>query len=250
MINWIKNWTEGIIIAVIISIIIEMLVPDGKNKKYEGKMKRIREANFREIYKQVIYIKSTSILNEILGEQLMFSNQDDGFLAYGYIDDNAGFSFKVLCAARIYNDRIIKGYYDSRVDVILRRDSINDCAFMIVDEKDVPLIDFEEHINAINAHYRSEGPNTEEMRQLKYLDSLRHSMYPDDINVVLSSEKEVEIVWVKCWIKIDNELFGKLINEPINDYGIHCGDIIGFTPMTTKDGIKCIFNYRKLVKQL
>lgn len=34
MIEWIKNWTEGIIIAVIISIIIEMLVPDGKNKKY------------------------------------------------------------------------------------------------------------------------------------------------------------------------------------------------------------------------
>lgn len=34
MIEWIKNWTEGIIIAVIISIIIEMLVPEGKNKKY------------------------------------------------------------------------------------------------------------------------------------------------------------------------------------------------------------------------
>ena len=34
MIEWIKTWTSEIIIAVIISIIIEMLVPDGKNKKY------------------------------------------------------------------------------------------------------------------------------------------------------------------------------------------------------------------------
>lgn len=34
MIEWIKNWTEGIIIAVMLSIIIEMLVPEGKNKKY------------------------------------------------------------------------------------------------------------------------------------------------------------------------------------------------------------------------
>ena len=34
MVEWIKNWTEEIIIAVIISIIIEMLVPDGNNKKY------------------------------------------------------------------------------------------------------------------------------------------------------------------------------------------------------------------------
>lgn len=34
MIEWIKTWTSEIIIAVIISIIIEMLVPEGKNKKY------------------------------------------------------------------------------------------------------------------------------------------------------------------------------------------------------------------------
>ncbi len=34
MIIKIKQWCEGIIIAVIISIIIEMIIPDGKNKKY------------------------------------------------------------------------------------------------------------------------------------------------------------------------------------------------------------------------
>ena len=34
MIECIKDWTEGIIIAVMLSIIIEMLVPEGKNKKY------------------------------------------------------------------------------------------------------------------------------------------------------------------------------------------------------------------------
>lgn len=34
MIVEMKKWCEGIIIAVIISIIIEMIIPDGKNKKY------------------------------------------------------------------------------------------------------------------------------------------------------------------------------------------------------------------------
>lgn len=34
MLIWIKNWISEIIVAVIISIIIEMLVPEGKNKKY------------------------------------------------------------------------------------------------------------------------------------------------------------------------------------------------------------------------
>lgn len=34
MIIKIRQWCEGIIIAVIISIIIEMIIPEGKNKKY------------------------------------------------------------------------------------------------------------------------------------------------------------------------------------------------------------------------
>ncbi len=34
MIIKIKQWCEGIIIAVIISVIIEMIIPEGKNKKY------------------------------------------------------------------------------------------------------------------------------------------------------------------------------------------------------------------------
>lgn len=34
MINWIKDWAQGIIVAVIIATILEMLLPDNKNKKY------------------------------------------------------------------------------------------------------------------------------------------------------------------------------------------------------------------------
>lgn len=34
MIDWLKCWAQGIIIAVIIGTIIEMIVPEGNNKKY------------------------------------------------------------------------------------------------------------------------------------------------------------------------------------------------------------------------
>ena len=34
MIEFCREWCEGIIIAVIISIIIEAILPDGNNKKY------------------------------------------------------------------------------------------------------------------------------------------------------------------------------------------------------------------------
>ena len=34
MINFINSWLEGIVIAVFVSVIIEMIIPEGKNKKY------------------------------------------------------------------------------------------------------------------------------------------------------------------------------------------------------------------------
>ena len=37
-----------------------------------------------------------------------------------------------------------------------------------------------------------------------------------------------------------DELFGKLLTEPKQNFGIHPGNIIGFTPVPQKDGIVCI----------
>ena len=34
MISWFNSWAQGIILAVIIVTILEMIVPEGKNKKY------------------------------------------------------------------------------------------------------------------------------------------------------------------------------------------------------------------------
>ena len=34
MIEWIKSWSNGIIVAVIIAVIFELIIPNGNNKKY------------------------------------------------------------------------------------------------------------------------------------------------------------------------------------------------------------------------
>lgn len=34
MVSWIKDWSQGVIVAVILATILEMLLPDNKNKKY------------------------------------------------------------------------------------------------------------------------------------------------------------------------------------------------------------------------
>ena len=34
MIEWLKNWTNSIIVAIIISVILGLIIPNGNNKKY------------------------------------------------------------------------------------------------------------------------------------------------------------------------------------------------------------------------
>ena len=41
MISWFNSWAQGIILAVIIVTILEMIVPEGKNKKYINNLNKI-----------------------------------------------------------------------------------------------------------------------------------------------------------------------------------------------------------------
>ena len=34
MIEWLKDWANQIIVAIVIAIIFELIIPNGKNKKY------------------------------------------------------------------------------------------------------------------------------------------------------------------------------------------------------------------------
>ena len=79
------------------------------------------------------------------------------------------------------------------------------------------------------------------MREFKFLDSVRHPEYPDIVLVMLFKEgMQAEKVWVHCMAFSENELSGKLLTEPKQNFGIHPGNIIGFTPVPQKDGIMCI----------
>ena len=37
MIEWLKDWANQIIVAIVIAIIFELIIPNGKNKKYTAK---------------------------------------------------------------------------------------------------------------------------------------------------------------------------------------------------------------------
>lgn len=64
------------------------------------------------------------------------------------------------------------------------------------------------------------------MRSFAFLDGARSVEFPDDIQIVLFQKgMQPEQVWVKCCSFTDNKLYGMLLNEPDQDFGVHCGSM-------------------------
>lgn len=208
----------------------------------DRRLRNIGNTNFRELFHQIIYVRSSEKLKKTLGNRFGSITEDDGFLAYGYIDEQAGFSFRPLCPANIRDNILSRGEFVSDVYLIIRRGQLNDCDYIDLDYCDIDVTDFEDEINAINENYKCQNEQTEEMREFTFLDGLRSVEYPDDIQIILYQEGiQPEQVWVKCWAFTEDKLFGKLLNEPNQDYGIHCGSIIGFAPLEQENGILCVY---------
>ena len=88
------------------------------------------------------------------------------------------------------------------------------------------------------------------MRRFAFLDEVRSIDYPDDIQVILVKEGlNPEQVWAKCWAFTEKELFAKMLNEPNQDFGVHIGSVIGFSPMEHEGNTMCVYTGRWLEEQ-
>lgn len=217
------------------------------NINLERRLSKIGETDFRRLAYQIIYIRSTPELQKALCKSFDVRKEDDGFLAYGYIDSQAGLSFRVLCSANIENNALNCGKYQKEVGFIIRRGQLNDSIYLDLDYCEIDTSVFDEYISAINDGYKCESEQTVEMRKFAFLDKFRSSDYPDDIQVILYKEGlKPEQVWVKCWAFTEKDLFGKLLNEPNADFGVHEGNLIGFTPIETDNGLLLVFSGKTL----
>lgn len=203
--------------------------------------RRLREMDkmaFRALYHRIVYVKASSALRHTLAKHLQGIADADGFLAYGYIDEQAGFSFRLLCFASIKNNTLTRGRFVSDVRPILRRGQMNDCEYMDLKYCEVDTSDFVDEVNRINEKYKCRNEQTEKMREFAFLDEVRSIEYPDNIQMILyQAGMQPEQAWVKCWAFTENQLFGKLLSEPKQDFGVHSGSVIGFAPTKQQGGI-------------
>ena len=81
--KWLNSWTRGIIIAVILATIIEMIIPEGKNKKY------IKTIIGMFILFSIISPVISKFSNESISfNENLFDNYNNTYQSYNSIDQN------------------------------------------------------------------------------------------------------------------------------------------------------------------
>lgn len=202
-------------------------------------MKKIQEVDFRQLYHKLLYIRCPELIEKLAKNGWEIINNCDGVIAYGYIDEQCGLSFQIFGAASVKDGvEIVKESKDEKIMLILRRGSVAENYFVNLQELGISYPEYDSWIKMIRDNYDTKNKAKEEMRQMDFLDAFRNDDYPDDVRVVIFSEGlQPEQVWMKCCDITEEMLFGTLLNEPNQDYGVHEGDKIGFVPIKTEEGL-------------
>lgn len=179
--------------------------------------------DFRQIINKLIIIKNKDIGKKFSDE---LTNTDfDSILTYCYVDEEAGITFECLSNYNNKNGTILHDLRDDSFYKIRFGAVIND-DFTIFDKNDTGIKELDNKINMISMHY-DKNEDTKELRKCEIFDAFRVKGFPDDIMIYLVKEGlNTEKLYVKLF-KIDGQkTFGKLLNEPHQNFGIHLNDII------------------------
>ena len=216
-----------------------------ETKDLKSLLKPCKDQTFRSFYNRVVYIRSENLIKAFKAMQFDCSPKDDGVIAYGYVDNQAGLSFKGLCCAHINaNGQMQFSDVNTTASMTIRGDSIIDGVFLDLMETNADLFDFNDVI-ANTMLYEPKESDLAQLRRQDQLDPMRHPMFPDDIKVALIKQGlKPEQVWVRSKSVINNSgiYAGILLNEPHNDFGVHAGQMISFGYINSKDfGPICVY---------
>jgi hypothetical protein len=189
--------------------------------------------NFREIINKLIIIKNKSIGENLSGN--ITNDNSDSILCYCYIDETAGISFEYLSNYLFEKDNIVNNlrkdtFYKFRFETV-----IND-EFKMFSGNITGIKEIDEKINITCKHYDL-NKDTNELRKYEIFDPFRVKGFPDDVEIYLIKEGlNTEKLYVKLF-KIDGQkTYGKLLNEPYQNFGVHINEIIEIFIVKYKSG--------------
>lgn len=191
------------------------------------KLKPMKEASFRDLYRTFLFIKCPDMLKGI-SDTFELSDGDDGVFALGYVDYQAGLTFRVIAPAHFDGDKIVIGKQKPDVMFMFRADSVQDCTYVSFEPDEMDYVPYYDYIEVAQS-YEKDLDEVVEMRQIDVLDQFRHPFFPDDVEIFFVGEKiQPENMWLRLTKIKDKTLYGKLLDEPNQDVGFHVGDEMDF----------------------
>ena len=201
----------------------------------EKELKQFKDAGFREIEKQFVYVRCPELLDS-QKDLYEITDKDDGFFGLGYVDYEAGLTVRIISPAHIENNHLIVGGENRKSMSLLRAEAIADNYFNSIDINEVDLSIYGIYPEQAMSYY--EGcEKAVELRNIEILDQFRHPCFPDDVEIHFIGEKiETENMWLRLTKVKDKTFYGKLLDEPVQKLGIHIGEETSFNLIQMKDG--------------
>lgn len=220
------------------ALIEKAYCPRIARNNFENNLKNINEMTFREFDCKFLYIRCPVLL-----EQMDIENcNDDGVIAFAYLDYQAGISLDIIGTAHISNNNIFISKADKSYRRVIRREVFDRTPMVkVLDliDTDVNLDDFYYEVGAHEIYYRDINDEIELLRNNTDLDASRHQFFPDDIQIQLVKDGQIaETLWARC-SRINSDtgfMYAKLLNEPQKKFGFHMGDEIPFRTIESDDG--------------
>lgn len=190
-------------------------------------LKPIKDESFRNLYRTFLFIQCPDMLKTI-NDTFEVSDKDDGVFALGYIDYEAGLTFRVIAAAHFEGDEIAIGPQKPDVMFMFRAGSVQDCKYVRFDKDEMDYVPFYDYVE-MAMDYDKGHEEVVETRDIELLDQFRHPEFPDDVEIYfVGKEIQTENMWLRLTKLEDKTLYGKLLDEPMQNVGCHVGDEIEF----------------------
>ena len=200
----------------------------------------LKEINFRDIADKYLYIDAASVAQK-LGSIFEVTDDVTGLLCYGYIDEQAGISFEILCCA-VYDAtkktlKLLHGNDEQLAKIRLAE--LLEAQAAVLPSEMPRLSEFQSKVAMVQKAYKADEA-TEVMRKLISLDPVRIVTHPDIVTVYLVRGDEAEAVQVLLKEVREVNIIGTLLSEPQKASGLHKGDEISFYLVRNEKGIMCM----------
>ena len=194
--------------------------------------KNLDTVSFRDMDNKFLLVKDIDRKTRMIIEKSGFRIRpdDNAMLVFGYIDQEAGISFELLCAACVYDDGEVSLEPTNKTTSFkFRYGSFEGDVVPFTNLSQ--LVPFHDKAQMIVKGYKAPDAVLE-IRAIQELDPSRAPGYPDDIVVFFIKEGyRNEGIWCRT-VGTDparHLIQMRMLNEPNAPFGKHMGDIIDVT---------------------